>query len=61
MTNEIAVTTAPRLVKSQKDTGLPERCAIPMTTTLALAPTAVRLPPSTVPSTSAHHSTSELA
>jgi hypothetical protein len=38
--------------------GLPWRRAIPSMTTLALAPTAVRLPPKSAPSASAHHSTS---
>src|ERR1700744_2244280 len=57
--NETAVTTAPLLVKSQKETGWPARCAIPTATIFALAPTAVRLPPRTVPNSRAHHSTPE--
>src|ERR1700756_1619796 len=36
--------------------GLSARRAIPRMTTLALAPTAVRLPPRSVPRTRAHHS-----
>src|SRR5689334_5040051 len=61
MAHDIAVTAAPRLVKSQKDTGWPERSAIPTATMFALAPTGVRLPPITVPSSKAHHSTPELS
>src|SRR6516164_7217804 len=53
---EIAVTTAPLRVNSQKEIGLSARRAIPRMTTLALAPTAVRLPPKSVPRTRAHHS-----
>src|SRR6516164_7662969 len=58
---EIAVTTAPLRVNSQKEMGLSARRAIPRMTTLALAPTAVRLPPRSVPRTRAHHRACGLA
>jgi len=46
----MVVTTAPFLVNSQNEIGVPARFATPRTTTLALAPTAVRLPPKSAPS-----------
>ena len=53
-----AVTIAPFRVNSQKVIGWPDRAAIPSTTTFALAPIAVALPPRSAPSASAHHSAS---
>ena len=53
-----ATTTSPLRVNSQKLIGEPYRAAMPRTTTLALAPTAVALPPRSAPMASAHHSTS---
>src|SRR5674476_1639961 len=48
-------TSEPYFVNSQKEIGWPLRFAIPATTTLALAPIAVALPPRSAPRTSAHH------
>ena len=52
---DTAVITAPLRVNSQKEIGWLDRRAMPSMTTLALAPTAVRLPPKSAPSASAHH------
>src|SRR5690606_38356838 len=52
-----AVTISPYLVNCQKLIGAPLRAAMPSTTTLAAAPTAVALPPRSAPNASAHHST----
>ena len=56
MVTVTAVTTSPYLVNSQKEIGCRLRAAMPRTTTLALAPMAVALPPRSAPSASAHHS-----
>ena len=53
-----AVTIAPFLVNSQNEIGEPDRVAMPRTTTLALAPIAVGLPPKSAPMASDHHSAS---
>jgi len=50
------VTTMPYRVKVPKEMGWPSRAAIPVTTTLALAPIAVALPPRPAPRANAHHS-----
>src|SRR6266508_2166541 len=49
-----AVTTRPLRVNSQNEIGDPARRAMPSTTTLALAPIAVALPPRSVPRARAH-------
>src|SRR4028119_1791185 len=57
--HEIAMVTVatikPYLVNCQNEMGWPLRAAMPMITTLALAPTAVALPPRSAPAASAHH------
>ena len=55
------MTMAPFLVNSQKEMGELDRIAIPRTTTLALAPIAVRFPPKSAPIASDHHSASACA
>jgi hypothetical protein len=50
------VTTIPYLVNCQNVMRWPVRAAIPMATTLALAATAVPLPPNSAPSANAHQS-----
>ena len=55
------VTTMPYRVNCQKVMRCPVRAAMPMATTLALAATAVPLPPKSAPSANAHHSACPVA
>lgn len=55
MARMTTATMAPYLLNSQKEMGWPLRLAMPVATTLALAPIAVALPPRSAPSSSTHH------
>src|SRR5262245_36504135 len=56
MASEATVTTTPYFVNPQKLIGSPALAAMPRTTTLAPAATAVAFPPRSAPHTNAHHS-----